>query len=349
MNYFTDRILDRWREMVQDNRNVHVFVDEQKLGTVASDWAKLSLEKDAPPPNWRTKGVEPENNIAFVSQLLYKSAIDFAFTLFDPPHDQYKVEEFSGSSAMGRCFYRYFGENPVPAETFLQMRNDWCEGDHRAATEFFQGDNLPSLLGERVLHLAEVAEVMERDFRDDIMRFVRFPFSDLCAVSSYETLQIGLVEVLLKIFPTAFGQDHHNHQLYFAKRPQLFVLMYHGRALDSGGELPLLRDPEHIGPVVDYQVPNCLRSLNVLCYSETLGKTINDCKMIARQSPEELEIRIATTYAVAELLERINKIRRAVVADCRPWTMLELDFKLWSEGREASKEIPHHLCITTDY
>ncbi|HLC95216.1 MAG TPA: queuosine salvage family protein, partial [Patescibacteria group bacterium] len=134
------------------------------------------------------------------------------------------------------------------------------------------------------------------------------------------------------------------HVLKFSKRAQLFPMLYHGRAASSQGKLVPIRDPEHFGPIVDYRVPQALRTLGILRYDENLANRIDDGMLIVPESAMEIEIRIATTKATLMLLEAINAIRQ------EPITMVELDYVLWSMGRAPSfPQSKHHYTYTTAY
>lgn len=313
MNEITEHVCRIW----QDTEKEFVAVDAEKLNDLA-----IALRSETPvTPDWQIPEIFPKNHQAFTSHLLFECAADFAFRHFESGA-KYEVEGYSGSTAMGRCFFRRFGEGMVIPEYILDMTSSFFR-----TADFFQGKNLPPLLGERQRNLREVAEVLIKKFGGDSMKVLET--GDFKVGKDFWD-DGGIVSVLRKNFPIAFGQDYKFH-----KRSQLFVLMYQGRALNAGGDLPLLSDPENIGPVVDYQVPNGLRWEGVLRYSGDLAERIDSRKIISKDSREEYEIRIATTYAVAELLKKTG------------WTIVQLDYRLWSMGQKSP--YPHHLTPTTFY
>lgn len=336
MNYFVERMCNFWEGLVSAKKNRFVMINKIRLENAAREFSW----QEPKTPDWRIPGLFPQSNRAFVSQLLYLSGINAAGTHFENPWPKYKIEKYEGSEALTYCFYRRFGEKPIRAEEMMDIAES--PGKSR---EFFQGDNLPPLLEDRVRHLQEIARVMYSYFDDDPLNLVEQ--ANFRAVNPDDDWGLGIVELLASLCPTAFGQDKHpaRKDLAFYKRPQLFVLMYQGRAMSSGGELPLIKDRHRIGPISDYRVPNTLRHRRVIFYSPDLADKIDRREEIQRHSEEELEIRIGTVYAVAKLLTQINDYCSG--RDDKLWTMIELDYPLWKAGRDAPRH--HHLCKTTDY
>lgn len=132
----------------------------------------------------------------------------------------------------------------------------------------------------------------------------------------------------------------------FAKRAQLFALMYQGRALSFEDGLVPLADPETIGPIADYQIPKTLRKLGILVYGDALANLVDKERALEEGSPMEIGIRVNTVQAVASLLEKINKLRSREGEELI--TMVEIDFVLWKTGGEDTKS-KHHLTPTTAY
>lgn len=322
MNYLTEQVCNIWGTMDKD----HVAANEDKLNAVASLYAKSDPDK----PNWRIRRILPENDTTFISHIFYGSAVNFCFTILEPPYAEYEVEGFRRSMAMSRCFYRRFGERPILPEAILSITDSIEE-----MMRFFGGKNLPPFLEKRRENLREAAKVLKRDFDGDPARILRKCdwngcnlFPDVCPDV------IGMLEMK---FPLAFGQDR-----LFRKRSQLFTLLYQGRALNSAVLKPL-KNMENLGPIADSAVPNALRYLGILQYSSELAAKIDRREIIAKDSAEEFEIRVATVYIVSKLLRLINKM----CGSRRSWTIAELDHKLWLLGREAPTF--YHLTPTTDY
>jgi hypothetical protein len=301
-----------------------VAVDEKEISEMA---ATLAMETPTA-PNFRTKGIFPKKNKVFVNHLLYMCAVDFCFWLPDPK-EKYEVDGFTGSMAMGRCFHRHFGEDPISPEEMMDIVSSY-----EKAEKFFRGKNLPQLLQERRENLLEVATVLKEKFNGDPNRILWI--AGRTARNYVPSIFPDIVSILVDNFPVVFGSDSKFH-----KRAQLFCLMYQGRAWDSETDdqsLRPLNEFEGIGPVIDYQIPRALRHLGILKYSDDLAYRVDNYATIPEGSEEEFEIRAAAVYAVAELLKKLQPMH---------WTMLELDNWLLEFGRKCPK--PHHRTLTTKY
>lgn len=341
-NDFVEWLVDFWKEQIRLNKNEFVDVNHEKLGDLAAQLAQKELKA----PDWQIPGVLPQNHEAAVSHWLYSTGVNFASMNFEEPFEKFAVAAFennkpkilTGSLARQYCFYRHFGEEPIKAREILLLTNS-----KRDIEEFFRGETRMPLLEHRRRHLREIAEVMLRYFADDAMKILEK--ADFRVFGRCNAWDLGVVDILLKYFPTAYGGDWYRPDLVFNKRAQLFALLYHGRAVNSGGGLQPLVDSEHIGPIADHQVPNGLRHLGIVVYKPQLAARIDRRDLLARHSREEFEIRATTVYSMAEILRKINEERDKI--GVKLWTMVELDYYIWRLGQESPH--PHHLTITTDY
>lgn len=85
----------------------------------------------------------------------------------------------------------------------------------------------------------------------------------------------------------------------------------------------------------DYQIPNVLRSLGILKYSDELANKIDQGLLIEEHSAEEQAIRSASILAIEEL----SIVQNVSVAD--------VDFWIWLKRKEP--KTPFHLTNTTAY
>ena len=245
---------------------------------------------------------------------------------------------------MCRCFYRRFKNRRIKADSIANMMTT-----EHSARSFFQGDTLIPLLHYRIRYLQEVARNMKAKFDDnwknlfEAGRWRAFGDSD----------HLGIVDLLEMEFPKSFGMDRFfhsdelraNYPLRFAKRAQLWLMIYQGRALANPGKLRPLEDGELLGPIADSAIPNALRACEVLAYDRELTEQIDSQIELVPHGTEVKEIRMATVAAMQKLLERINLKRLGPGKP--PTSMLALDNALWRLGRNLAK--PAHLARTTDY
>ncbi len=146
----------------------------------------------------------------------------------------------------------------------------------------------------------------------------------------------GIVEQLVANFPSFRDERFYKgHHLKFNKRAQLLVMMYHGRAVNSQGRMPLIKDIEDIGPIADYDVPKALHFLGVLEYAPKFEAAIQNHKVFQSGDPEEVESRLAMSYVMKRICDEVGV------------NMAQADFYIWHMGR--SSNAPHILVPTTDY
>ncbi len=301
--------------------------------------------KEPQAPNWREpKAVMPEDDKAYACHEFYRSVVNFCYTDPTTPKEKFKVGPWTGSMAMAYCFQREFGNTMITPDDIYRI----CE-TKASMEKFFAGDNeLPMLLERRGM-LAEAATKVKNDYHGNPLNIL-IAGDYHCYGHGDGRPYRGVVDILIEDFRLSFGADYHDFgggrvaRVVFAKRAQLWPLLYQGRALD-GRVLKPLRDAGELGIPADYQVPKTLWHLGILEYEDSLLAKIDRGEAIPAKSPEELGIRLATVAAASKLLEAINVFRPDSE---QRWTMVELDYELWSAGR-AAKHLPHHLTETTDY
>ncbi len=331
MNFDSRLLYSHWKNPGTGKR--FVSVNSERLVQVAEELSGLEWKT----PDWRIPNLLPENDLAFVSHTFWESVVDHSFLNSKPRMQPYKVDGFKGSQAMAHCFYRRFGEKEITADDILEITENFSDTE-----KFFAGATSLPLLEERFWNLREAAKVVKREFGGLPMEILR---SEDFVIEDNSDWYWGILYALAKKFPRAFGKDWYGLHLAFHKRAQLWLALYHGRAVNSNGRLTPLKDPENIGPIIDYRVPNALRHLGILEYRPELAQRVDSYKIIHRHERAELEIRVAASYAMIEILNQINESRAEI--GINPITMVELDY--WAYQRGKKSKYPPHLCHTTDY
>lgn len=331
----------------------HVTFDREALLNVAYEHALGEFEL----PKWDMPWVEPQGHKAFARHCFWWNVINFCFSF--PSHkNPGSIKKFQaydvygniqiGSCAMAACFYRNFGDFPVYARDMRRVLKSFSK-----FKKIFRGANssMP-MLKKRYRMLCEACDVLEDRFDGD-------PFNIL-EEGNFTVIRedgTGILRLLVDAFPTVFRSDTFFNDgsgngvfspignFYFLKRAQLFLLMYHDRAVQSNGALSPLRDVFHIGPIADYQLPRGYRADGILKYSPNLACAVDNAKPLYAGGKAELEIRIATTFACWEELSLFNYLRDD--AGLPSIHMGHLDFWRWKRGK--SSEGNPHLCFTTNY
>lgn len=344
LNPRTRAITELWEnEFFQVCHGKHVRIDENQLKILALSISELRLAI----PDWQMPGVLPKDSLALASYLPYICAVNFTFTDPHAPHLRFKVVDetgvYYGSQAMCRCFYRHFGERPIETEAMMNIIRS-----KNGINRFFQGHCPMPLIGYRGIYLLETAEALERVFNSE--------WQSLFQEGGYRAFgnesRIGIVDLIELNFPKSFGLDCSYHEdelgrypLRFAKRAQLWLMIYQGRALSAPQDLKSLVDGNLLGPIADSAIPNALRSRGAIIYSQKLAARIDRQEELPAKSEEVREIRMATISAVKNLLAFLNT--HLIGCGKKPVSMLALDNALWQMGRNL--KTPAHLCRTTDY
>lgn len=141
--------------------------------------------------------------------------------------------------------------------------------------------------------------------------------------------------------------------IYFLKLAQLTAI-----ALEAAfPESIVFVDSVSLCVCSDYQLPKALRVSGLIVYDELLMDKVDRKCLLGVGSVEEVEIRVASTIAAAQLMEWANNelIPRLEQQESASQEMGgvrvdigSLDYALWFYGR-SFKEQAHHLCRTVMY
>lgn len=322
MNPYTKTLERVWRN------TQYIRVNEDKLCQLI----KGAKSKHLPIPAWDDYPVQPKTDCSlseWVNFVCWINAINFAFTNFDPPFSKFTAEGVHrrGTLAMRACFLRALEEG-IPVFDANYMKDiSLMDAAHifRAADD----DHQIPMLFERQVIFHDVAEALLKQYDGNWLNLFRV--SDWHAFGG-----LGIVDRLVGHFRSFCDSRHYRrHTLYFHERAQLLVMMYQGRALNSAGRFPLLKDADEIGPIAGYEVPKALKYLGVLEYAPLVERLIQEHFIFKSGHVYEVESRLAMSYAMARICQEAGV------------NMAQADYFIWNMGRQS--EEPHMLVPTTDY
>lgn len=144
------------------------------------------------------------------------------------------------------------------------------------------------------------------------------------AISKFGGVEVSQANLVAEQFPLAYGDP-------VLKKAQL-ALSEVWVNLDASAPGAAVCD---LTAFADYQIPNILRAMGVLHYSEALAEKIENFQEIPYGSDEEKAIRGASLIAVEEIAKQAGVPVAAV------------DHYLWMRRKEAAT--PFHLTFTTAY
>ena len=188
------------------------------------------------------------------------------------------------------------------------------------------------LLEHRLAILNELGRLLAGEYGGNAHRLV-----ESAGKSALRLAQL-LAEKLSSFQDTS---EYLGHKVFFYKRAQIFVADLYG-AFD-GKEWGSYVDMDKLTAFADYKLPQVLRHLGILRYARSLAQKVDQRIFLEAGSPEEVEIRANTIWAV-ELIRKelvlLGKARRA----------FEVDSILWNMSQDpAIKTRPHHRTVTIFY
>lgn len=151
-----------------------------------------------------------------------------------------------------------------------------------------------------------------------------------------------LAEILVNNFLSFDDTSIFNgEKIGFYKRAQLNSKMISDAQVLKGKSK--LADLAKLTAFADYKVPQILRSLEILKYSNDLARKIDSLEVIEKDSDEENEIRIATILSVEKILEVLSERFPNI-------TSSHVDSLLWNKSQDLKRDInPYHRTYTTAY
>lgn len=133
----------------------------------------------------------------------------------------------------------------------------------------------------------------------------------------------------------------HGERVYFLKRAQLQVKMFNDIRERFGYKQ--MCNLHILTAFADYKVPQILRHLGILNYSDKLANQIDSFTLIEKDSLWENEIRIATIVAV-------DQIRAALAKADIITTACQIDSLLWRRAASNKDPMkPYHRTYTAAY
>lgn len=191
----------------------------------------------------------------------------------------------------------------------------------------FKGNVDIPLLEERYKIVYDISKAINEKMNGNFYNFIRNVNNDE-----------ELFNIIINNFPSFKDSSIYKEQeIYFYKLAQLVTsdILAMKRIKEN-----INVDITHLVGCADYKIPQILRSLGILEYSEELSNLVDNKMIIEKNSVYEIEIRALMIVSIdliyKELKGRVDKI---VINDV-----------LWSLGQDKSRKyLPYHLTRTTAY
>ncbi len=310
-----------------------VRLDREALARFASELALEGCEPGIPEWNYHYHFYDGgERTVAY---LLVLDSLNFCFwaPAGKPKWEiVYQGESLSGYYALAAALKRAF-ETGVPLDdaTFLARLSPDKLG------VILNGRGELQLLDRRLAILNELGKVLLERYGGG-----RRPPRPCQLVEAAGGKAVELVRLLVRDFPSFRDEAlYKGRRVSFYKRAQIFAadlwLAFGGRGWGS------FTDVDRLTAFADYKLPQVLRQLGILQYSPELAAKVDRLESLGPSSPEEIEIRANTIWAVELLRQELGELGKRPLA-------IELDWLLWEMGqRPEFKEKPHHRTVTIFY
>jgi hypothetical protein len=197
--------------------------------------------------------------------------------------------------------------------------------DRKTLASIFRGNGEIPLLAERLENLRQAGQVL----------LDRFQGSFIHVLEEAKGSALELVFLLTGEF-SSFNDiaTYHGKTVYFFKRSQL--LTHDLWCTFSGNSWGRFAELDHLTAFADYKLPQVLRQLGIVRYEPELAERIDRLEHIPPGSPEEVEIRAATIWAVEMLRQELLRHGQRV-------TSARLDNWLWNLGQnDTYRNLPYH-------
>jgi hypothetical protein len=303
-----------------------VQIDPEALDSFAK---KLADEKISP-PEWDTAYHYADGTEATVAYFLVLDTINFCFWQL-PGTPRWEIEHegktLSGYIALAAAL-RMAMERGVPLADAGYLSTCTLE----EFKEILGGSGDLLLMERRVRNLNELGKILLRKYEGKAHRLV-----ENAGGSAVQLVRVLAGE--LTSFRDVAAYD--GTLVYFYKRAQILAADLYGAF--RGMKWGRFRDMDRLTTFADYKVPQVLRHLGILQYAPGLQERVDHRVLLGPGSPEEVEIRANTIWAV-------ELIRRALLSLGKELKAYELDWILWNLGQqEAYRERPYHLTMTMYY
>lgn len=239
----------------------------------------------------------------------------------------YRGEALSGYWALAASLKRAMEEGIQihQAETLVSM-------DSQTLAHILSGRGKIPLFEDRLANLRQAGQVL----------LDRFQGSFVHVLEEARGSPVELVSLIVSQFPS-FNDitSYDGKSVYFLKRAQLLIQdLWSTFSGESWGEF---RDLWQLTAFADYKLPQVLRHLGLIHYRPSLAERIQKLMFIPPDSPEEVEIRAATVWAV-------ELIRQALSTRGQEATSAQIDNWLWNLGQEDTyRRLPYHRTRTIFY
>lgn len=314
------------KELKQYENELHnVKINHEKIANFVSSVSTKDFERN------RLKFSHYDWSLANLQMIvIYFNSMNFCFWAEKgQPKWTIKVEgvNLDGSVALFRALEEEAKKNP----TFLRPSTA-AHMEFNEFKELLKGNVDIPLIKERYQNLVNVAQVLSEKYDSSVENLIK---------SGDSNAELILENIVKDFTSFSDSQNYKNNDLNFLKRAQLQVKMIDDQLkyYKKNG----LSNMKSLTAFADYKIPQLLRHIGVLEYSDNLAFKVDSQTLIAKDSVEEVEIRIATILAIDFIYQSLKQESIDIVSS-------DIDTLLWLRTQNNSSDIkPYHRTYTTAY
>ncbi|MDY7030427.1 MAG: queuosine salvage family protein [Thermodesulfobacteriota bacterium] len=304
----------------------HVSIDKEALVRFATKLHEEGIQI----PRWSNRYHLTSGTEEMVSYILVLDSINFCFWPEQGKEKweiEYGSEKLSGYYALAAVLKKAVVSGiPITKAYWLaEMTLDELK-------KILGGRGELQLLEDRLMALKELGQVLLDEYDGKALHLVE------ASQGSAVNLSLLLAEKLSSFRDVA---EYSCFKVSFLKRAQIFASDLFGAFGGKGSGN--LNEIDRLSCFADYKLPQVLRHLGIMQYSQTLAQKIDQRILIEAQSAEEVEIRANTVWSV----ELLRRELQAMGEDVRAF---EIDWILWNMGQSTvCCEKPYHRTLTVYY
>lgn len=314
-------VLDSTKNIVQNLKEVSInkTAIEKLVTTITSDQLTIS-EIDLAKNTWTKEQL--------IELVFLFNTVNFCFWS-NKNEKKWTIQDdnLDGAVALFRSLENALKQNPDLLQS--DELNGLSLGDLRT---ILVGNVTIPLLSERHRNINNYGKTLESKFSGSVFK--------LLEEANYDALK--LCELLVDNFDCFQDASTINDiTVAFYKRAQLNSKMIHDVLIHFGEKG--LTNLDKLTAFADYKIPQLLRKIGILTYSNSLANKIDNYELVPVNSIEEVEIRAATIWSAEYLKETLLQKFDFV-------TSAHIDGLLWLRSQDKSaNEKPYHRTLTTAY
>jgi hypothetical protein len=300
-----------------------VHIDLAAIERTADELVKNEIQ----PPAWNYDYHYFDGTPRTVNYLFLLDALNFSF--WGEPRWQviYRGKELDGYWALAASLKQAIESDPHTADA------DFLAHITPAALEaILRGKGKIPMFPDRWRNARELGTVLRNLWEGEAARLVELADHDAARLA-------GLVAENFSSFNDV--AIYQGQEVRFFKRAQIVVTDLWGAF--QGQDWGEFENINVLTAFADYKLPQILRAWKILDYAPSLAEKVDRKVPLEKDSPEEVEIRAATLWAVEFLRQAFESRGRAL------WS-IQVDWILWDASqKEFSGAKPYHRVRTFYY